>query len=585
MGNSDVKVVVACEGDGTDAYLFQQPDVILEAGGPADVLPVLHEVQRATVAGKYAAGYLAYEAGSGLDGAIPATRKAGGLGTPLAWFGIFPRAVKTKLPYGEDGAGFRADPWQPSISEFEHSRALGRIREYLRNGDTYQVNFTFRLGATFEGDPWSLFCRTHRNQRAKYSAFIETDRFAVCSASPELFFSLDGDSLVSRPMKGTSKRGRTLQEDQTLARQLRESPKERAENVMIVDMVRNDMGRIAERDTVVASHMFEVEQYPTVLQMVSTVTCRTRAELPEIMAALFPCASITGAPKIRTMQIIDELETDPRGIYTGCIGFAMPGRRAQFNVAIRTVVVDKATGAARYGVGGGIVWDSEAGSEFRECWVKAGILTKLWPRFDLLETMLWEGAKGYFLVDEHLERLERSAAYFGIVVDIPAVRKRLDEQGGKMGDAVSKVRLLVSEDGSVTVTSSPLDTPVHDRPWRIGFSGTPVDPAWRYLYHKTTNRTVYDKARESLPGYDDVLLLNTRGEVTESTIANVVIEKRGKRFTPPVSSGLLPGVFRNRLVSRGEVEEQVLTVADILNADKLFLINSVRRWIPARLDV
>ncbi|MEI6970879.1 MAG: aminodeoxychorismate synthase component I [bacterium] len=582
MGNGDVKVVIASGDEGKTGYLFQRPDAILETHIPGEVLPLLQEVNRATAAGKCAAGYLAYEAGSALDGAMqPCVGVTNG--TPLAWFGIFAGAEEVHMPDCDEGAGFRTGSWQPSMSAAEHAAALHKIREYLRSGDTYQVNFTLRLRTTFEGDPWSLFCRIHCNQRARYSAFIETGKFAVCSASPELFFQLDGDALLSKPMKGTSRRGLTSADDDSLALCLRESAKERAENIMIVDMVRNDMGRIAFPGTVEASSIFDVERYPTVLQMVSTVTCRTTVDLPEIIRALFPCASVTGAPKIRTMQIINELEPDARGVYTGCAGYVMPGRHARFNVAIRTVVVDKRSGAAEYGAGGGIVWDSEAGSEYRECLVKGEVLTTSRPRCDLLETLLWESEGGYFLLEDHLTRLAGSAAYFGVRVDIQEIRKKLYEEVDGVSRAARKVRLLVSEGGRVSIESMPLETPVTGKVWLVGLSGEPVDSGSPYLYHKTTNRSVYDSARASRPGCDDVLLVNARGEVTESTIANVVVEMNGSRFTPPVSCGLLPGTFRNWLVRRGEIEERVLTPADLLASDRLFLVNSVRRWIPARL--
>ncbi|MEI6217770.1 MAG: aminodeoxychorismate synthase component I, partial [bacterium] len=502
---------------------------------------------------------------------------------PLAWFGIFRSADEFRIPADSKVGAFRVGEWKPSVSAAQHADAVGRIKAYLKSGDTYQVNFTFRLRASFQGEPWGLFCRIQRNQRSRYASFIETDRFAICSVSPELFFSLDGDTLLSKPMKGTSKRGLTSALDRELKDRLQSSAKEVAENVMIVDMVRNDMGRVALPGTVVASHLFDVEQYQTVLQMVSAVSCETSSELPEIMRALFPCASVTGAPRIRTMQIIRDLEPDPRGIYTGCIGYVLPGRRAQFNVAIRTVLVDKQAGAAEYGVGGGIVWDSNPVREYQECAVKSDVLTAQRPQFDLLETMLLEKEGSYFLLEEHLRRLADSAMYFNFSFDLGAIRRRLAAKGAEMAGTLSKVRLLATENGEITITTAPLDTPDLVKPWRLALAKDPVDVESPYLYHKTTNRIVYDLARKSRPGYDDVLMRNSRDEVTESTIANVVIMKNGRGLTPPVSCGLLPGVFRNWLVDHGELTEEVLTVADIYEADSVFLINSVRKWIPAEL--
>lgn len=582
-GHPNPKVVIARGTDNTEGLLFQHPEEILVAKRPLEIMPVLSEVQRAADKGLFVAGFLSYEAGSGLDPAM-STHSADDLPVPLAWFGIFRRVDEINIPKDDAGAGFTTGSWQPSMSVVQHADAIERIRAYLRSGDTYQVNYTLRLRTAFGGDPWSLFCRIQNNQAARCFAFIETDRFAVCSASPELFFSLDAGTLSSRPMKGTSRRGLTVRQDRELASRLQSSPKERAENVMIVDMVRNDMGRIAGRETVEALHMFDVEQYPTVLQMVSTVKCTTAAGLPGIMKALFPCASITGAPKIRTMQIIRELEPGPRGIYTGCIGYVLPGRKAMFNVAIRTVLVDKQRGTAEYGVGGGIVWDSDAAREYQECLVKSEVLTARRPGFELLETMLWEEAGGYFLLDEHLERLAGSAAYFGFTFDEGKIRNGLAREAGKSGGAKRlRVRLLVAANGEVSIQSGPPAEPAAG-PWRVALSRTRVNPDNVYLYHKTTCRISYDEAARSRPGHDDVILVNTLGEVTESTIANVVIGKNGRFCTPPVSSGLLAGVFRNWLISRGELEERVITVDDILGADRLFLVNSVRRWIPAELD-
>ena len=584
MGQEDVRVVVARGDDATSGYLFQRPENILVANRPAEVLSVLREIQRAVDKGMCAAGFLTYEASSGIDAAMR-THSGYDLPMPLAWFGIFRSADEFRIPADSKVSAFLVGEWKPSISAAQHADAVGRIKRYLKSGDTYQVNFTFRLRASFQGDPWGLFCRIQRNQRSQYASFIETDRFAICSVSPELFFSLDGDTLSSKPMKGTSKRGLTSVLDRELKDRLRSSAKEMAENVMIVDMVRNDMGRIALPGTVMASHLFEVEQYQTVLQMVSTVSCRTSSGLPEIMRALFPCASITGAPKIRTMQIIRDLEHEPRGIYTGCIGYVLPGRRTQFNVAIRTVLVDKQAGTAEYGVGGGVVWDSNPVREYQECAVKSDVLTAQRPQFDLLETMLLEKEGGYFLFEEHMNRLADSAMYFNFSIDLGAIRKRLAAKGTEMAGTLSKIRLLVTENGEITLTAAPLDMPALIKPWRLALAKEPVDRESPYLYHKTTNRIAYDLARESRPGYDDVLMKNSRDEITESTIANVVIVKNGRRFTPPVSCGLLPGVFRNWLIINGELVEKILTMADLCDADSVFLINSVRKWMPAQLDI
>jgi para-aminobenzoate synthetase/4-amino-4-deoxychorismate lyase len=476
--------------------------------------------------------------------------------------------------------------WTPSISRDDYADRIRAIRDYLRRGDTYQVNFTMRLRSGFCGDPFELFLRMQRAQRADYAVYIETEDFAVCCASPELFFRLDGERFVSRPMKGTARRGKTTAEDRALAAALAGSEKERAENVMIVDMVRNDMGRVAVPGSVEVERLFEVERYPTVFQLTSTVAARTSASVSGILHGLFPCASITGAPKVRTMEIIRELEGAPRGIYTGSIGVMAPGRKAWFNVAIRTVMVDKRAGCAEYGVGGGIVWDSAAGDEYQECMNKARVLTADYPAFELIETLLWEGETGYFLFDRHLERLADSAAYFDFRMDREAVRGHLLETGRRWGERTGKVRLLLSRDGRVRAEASDLPAVDPARPRRLAFAAEPVDSGDVFLYHKTTHHPARGRSAEALgaaQGADDVLLWNERGEVTESTIANVVVERGGRKLTPPVASGLLAGVFRGWLLDQGEIEEGVLTIDDVRRAERVFLINSVRKWMVGRV--
>lgn len=575
MERENVRIVLRGDDGEKSWRLFRNPERVLSAYRPEEVMSTLQAVQDAADDGLYAAGFLAYEAGPGLDKACE-THSLNNL--PLAWFGLFKDHESLELDQ-DAGADFEVGEWEPSVSAAEYRKVIEHIKCYLKAGDTYQVNYTFRLRADFKGKPWDLFALLTRTQRAEHCAFIETDDFAFCSASPELFFSLDGKSLVSRPMKGTARRGMTLQQDKELAEALHESEKNRAENIMIVDMVRNDMGRVAEPGTVHVPEQFSIERYPTVFQMTSEVESTTSAPFADIMKALFPCASITGAPKVRTMQIIKELEPEPRGIYTGCIGYLGPGRKAEFNVAIRTVHIDKERSVAEYGVGGGIVWDSDAENEYEECRVKAAVLTAEAPRFELLETLLWDGKQGYFLLEGHLARLRASAEYFGFNVDVEQIRERLMVESAGLGERKFRVRLCVGEDGTASIEKTSLPDTSLPGQWKMALAKEPVDSTSRFLYHKTTNRGVYERARLAVPGYDDALLWNERGEVTESTIANVVIEKDGRRVTPPVSSGLLPGVFRQWLLERGEIEEEVVKVDDLVNVDRIFLINSVRKWV------
>ncbi len=559
---------------------FDSPVEVLEARTPAEVAAHVRRVEEATARGElYAAGFLTYEAAPAFDPALP-VRPAGPL--PLSWFGLYraPEALES-LPLPEPEA-YALEDLALAPERDAYLGAIAAIKRAIREGETYQVNFTARLRGRLRGEPWDCFLGLAAAQQADYCAFVNTRDFAIASASPEVFFDLEGERISCRPMKGTRPRGRWQEEDAALRERLLASAKDRAENVMIVDMVRNDLGRIARTGTVRVEHLFDVERYPTVWQMTSTVTARTEAPLSGILGALFPCASITGAPKRRTMGIIAALEDSPRGAYTGAIGFVAPGRRAQFNVAIRGLVVDRASGRAEYGTGSGIVWDSSAEEEYRECQVKTEILNRRPQGFRLLETLLWEPGEGYFLLQEHLERLRRSADYFGFRVDLPAVRQALEGFAVRFAGGPRRVRLTVDLAGEPRLEAAALDEP-SGAPLRLGLAPGPVDSASAFLYHKTTQREIYDRARESCPGCDDVLLWNEREEVTESTIANVVLELDGERVTPPVACGLLPGVMRAWLLARGEVRERVVRVAELPRVRNIWLVNSVRRWRPALL--
>ncbi len=384
-------------------------------------------------------------------------------------------------------------------------------------------------------------------------------------------------------MKGTVARELTQTADIKQAQWLQQSEKNRAENVMIVDMIRNDIGRVAELGSVRAPELFTVERYPTLWQMTSVVTGQSDASITEILKALFPCASITGAPKVSTMQIIADLETEPRQLYTGCIGFMAPERQAQFNVAIRTAVIDKQSKEAMYGVGGGIVWDSRSGNEYHECQVKARILADRRPAFQLLETMLWTPEEGIFLLNEHLGRLADSADYFGFPLNRANLQAQLANQTKNLLNGRYKIRLLLDELGQIILETIPLPVQQAEGVLRIGVADKPVSSSNLFLYHKTTNRAVYEQARASRPDCDEVLLWNERGEITEASIANVVVILDGKWVTPAVRSGLLAGTFRQYLLENGEVEVRVIQLEDLARAEDIYLINAVQGWRRAEL--
>lgn len=535
-------------------------------------MPLLAQMEEAVERdGLHAAGFIAYEAAPAFDPALP-VRPDGGF--PLLWFGLFGEVMETEC-LSAGGSPVPPVAWEESVTPEEYRRCLGAIHDFIRDGDTYQVNFTYRQRALTAADPWPWFVGIAGDGTAPFAAFVDTGEWAVCSASPELFLRLDGDRIESRPMKGTSARGLWSGQDLTMKAELENSIKERAENLMIVDMVRNDFGRVALPGSVEVPRLFEVEQYPSVWQLTSTVRARTREPLARILAATFPPASITGAPKRRTMEIIARLESSPRRIYTGTIGFASPGRRARFNVAIRTVLVHKQSGRAEYGVGGGIVWDSEPAAEHAECRTKTRVLDPAPRDFDLLETLLWSPLDGYALLEYHLQRLSRSADYFGFRADLRAIRNELARAAHGLAPGRQRVRLRVARHGGIRCEATPLDgasMTFADLP----LAKHPVDAGDVFLYHKTTRRDGYENAVRSRPGCADVLLFNAAGQLTESTVANVAVEIDGVLCTPPVSCGLLPGTRRAWMLDQGLLRERVIGIAEALASPHIHLLNSVR---------
>lgn len=554
-----------------DAWLRFTDASSVHIATTSDAVPaVLDAVESACAAGKFAVGYVSYEAAGAFDDAL-ISYPPGEL--PLAAFGIFnqpkeatPGLVSAQLDLA------------PVIDESDFNLSMRRIKEYLRSGDTYQVNFTHQLKGRAPASPASIFSFLCRAQPSPYSAFIEMDDFAICSVSPELFFELNGTAIRTEPMKGTRPRGRFPEEDQRLRSDLASSRKDRAENLMIVDMVRNDLGRIAKAGSVATDELFSIKRFPTVWQQVSRISAETDAGLGELFSALFPCASVTGAPKARTMEIIRELETEARGVYTGAIGLVKPGRRARFSVAIRTLTIDKRFDTANYGVGGGIVWDSDPAEEWQESLTKGKILGFDLQPFRLLETMLYEPAGGVLLLSLHLERLEASAEYFGFSLDLDDVRGRLSVHRSQDS---SRLRLLLASDGSFEIEEHPL---AELKPKiTLKLAAVPVDSSDVFLFHKTTNRAVYEKALEGVDGCDDVILWNEKNELTETTISNLFLEIGGALVTPPVKCGLLAGTYRRHMLESGRVQEVIVTKSDLEKATKIYVANSVRGLQEAKL--
>ncbi len=566
----------ASKGDGWNLH-FRQPLETIRVDRLADVLPALREINTATRNGLWAAIAVSYEAAPAFE---PAMRVHSPGQFPILWAALFesptPRTERTHQPYSWSG-------WTPEVDEDAYTISISAIREHIREGETYQVNYTIPLTCPFTGDAMAYWEDLGRAQGAGFAAYLDLGSEKVLSLSPELFFQRNGCRVVTRPMKGTAGRGRWLEEDVIMRDTLAACPKNRAENVMIVDLLRNDLGRIAVPGSVVATSLFEVERYETVWQMTSTIEATLLQDigLPELFTALFPCGSVTGAPKIRTMELINRFERAPRGVYCGAIGIVRPGGDCMFNVPIRTITVRPEERRALFHVGGGVTWDSSAKGEYDECLAKMRFLSQPYEGFQLLESLLLERGE-YFLLDRHLRRLQESACFFDFKYDDIAVRRLLEAQRVAFPHSAHKVRLLHNRAGDALVEVAELP-PSSGKSYRVGWAVTSVSSTDVFLHHKTTRRGVYTAAIASRPDCDDVLLVNERGDVTESCIANIVAQIAGQLVTPPRDCGLLAGVFRQELLEQGELRERRLTPADLIRAERVWLVNSVRKWVEIDL--
>jgi para-aminobenzoate synthetase/4-amino-4-deoxychorismate lyase len=552
---------------------FGEPRRVIQAHTLAEVRPALRAVDAATRAGSWAVGYLAYEAAPAFDTAF--TVREAGPG-PLCWFGLH------DSPLGPPPAGSweaRLVDLVPELDAAAHAASVERLRAAIAAGTAYQVNLTLRFRGQLEGDPVALYRRLRAAQGGGQTVYLRTGDRAVVSASPELFLQRRGERVVTRPMKGTARRGRWTEEDEAVAQALAASPKERAENVMIADLLRNDLGRVADLGTVRAAVLFEPERYRTVWQLTSTIEARVPAVLglDALLAATFPCGSVTGAPKASALRLIAAEERSPRGVYCGAAGVVAPGGDCAFNVAIRTAEVETATGAARYGAGGGITFASTPAAEWDELLAKAAVLDLDPAQPTLLETMRLEGGR-VALLDRHLARLEGSARYHGTPLDRAAVRSLVEREAGE-----ARLRLRLSPDGTARLERGPLPAPL-DGPARLAISPAPISSRDPARFHKTTARRFYESRRAARPDCFDVILVNEAGAPTESTIANLVLELDGIRVTPALGTGLLPGVLRAELLATGQVRERTLTRADLRSARRLWLVNAVRGWIEAKLE-
>jgi len=580
---------------GGTCRLLDDPVEIVRCDRPADVERALAALEKGLARGLSAAGFFSYELGYLLEpklaGLIPRERDV-----PLIWMGLFerPRTLSAAeaghlVAARATGGNYSIERLRLGLERGAYLEALARIKDYIAAGDVYQINLTFKVLFDFAGDPLSLYGELRRKQRVAHGGLVHTPEFDILSLSPELFLSVRDRHVLTKPMKGTAARRPAPEMDARAQAWLKADEKSRAENLMIVDLLRNDLSRVAETGSVQVPALFTVETYPTVHQMTSSVTGCLRPDvgLRELIGSLFPCGSITGAPKVRAMEIIRELERAPRGVYTGALGMLGPDGEVALNVAIRTVVLHR-DGRGEMGIGSGIVFDSDPEAEFEECLLKARFLTQPSEPFQLIETLAWAPDEGYALLDRHLARLDASAAYFGYPCDTEAVRRALLDRPESFPPSSMRVRLLLNEDGEVEISNTrlvPRDGTA--RHWRYAISPRTIDRDDPFLYHKTTRRALYDGELARLraaTGCDEVLFLNERGELTEGSRANLFVARDGCLLTPPVSCGLLDGTLRRSLLDdpAATAEARVLTLADLAGAARVFLGNSVRGLVPAR---
>ena len=563
--------------DGKDGRLaFTKAHSLIRAETPGEVPTALAALAAARAAGHWLAGFFSYELGYALEPRIapllPQCRPA-----PLLQFGVYGAPQpQTPPPTGRAYAG----PLRPEWDEAAYSLRFGTVKEAIAAGDIYQANLSFRTGFAFAGDPRALYENLRAASLAPHCAYVEDEKRQIVSLSPELFFEIENGAIRARPMKGTVLRqGSGRQSDDAAERaQLAASVKDRAENLMIVDLIRNDLGRVAETGSVAVADLFRVETYPSLHTMVSTVTARLRpdAGIADIVRALFPCGSVTGAPKIKAMEILRQLESSPRGAYCGAIGFFAPNGDARFNVSIRTLTIEGNRG--KLGIGGGVVQDSTLGSEYAECLLKSRFYSDARKPLQLIETLKFEGGKwdkGFVRRERHLSRMAASASLFGLAFDAAQARAALENAvNGKTG--ALRVRLTLDEAGAHKAESFPL--PPNPPHWSYAISPEHIQSSDLLLRHKTDWRELYESEVARLKT-DEVIFLNQRGEICEGARSNIFIKRGGKLLTPALSCGLLPGILRAELLETGQAEEALLAEADL--EGEVFFGNSLRGLIPA----
>jgi len=572
------------------AWLFTQPLREIIAHTPAELVNALAQIDQARQQGYYLAGYISYEAGYALSEKLVGLLEQREAQQPLLEFYVFDQAQR--LPVSDVSAALKSLPesppyiqhWQTAETEEEYINNLAKIHDYICAGDTYQVNHTYRADFTLAGSINGLYHALRERQPVPFSALMHLPKRSVLSLSPELFIQKQGSILSTKPMKGTAPRGVSAEEDEKILKAMAADKKQQSENLMIVDLMRNDIGRLANTGSMQVSKLFEIQTYKTLHQMISSIQGEVDTEIAfaEVIRGLFPCGSITGAPKIRTMEIIHELENTPRDIYTGAIGFITPENNFTFNVPIRTLSFDANSQQGRLGIGGGIIHESNAQDEWRESQLKARFLTGLNQQFKLIESLLYQSSTHSVVhLEAHLKRLQCSAETFSIVLDINAIKQMIMDKVNTLNSTADlKLRLLIDTQGHVSLEHEVIDNDhLQDLP-KITLSEQAIDSDNLFRRHKTTNRQCYNEAYQTAEqhGFYDVLFCNQHGHIAEASRHNVFIEKQGILYTPPISDGALPGVMRSHLLDdpHYQIIEQSLTLDDLVHAQRLYLSNAVR---------
>lgn len=573
--------------------LFTDPQHEIIATTQDELTEALEKLESCRKKGLFLCGYLSYEAGySFLDKNIKNKHPD----QPLLYFIAFKKM--DHLSREEINTVFSSKELYPesqlclhdlalNVTKEHYLKSIDTIKKYIEAGDTYQINYTIKYKFILQGNAASLYQALRQTQPVEFGALLNFPKAKVVSLSPELFIKKKSDIITSKPMKGTAKRGADKKEDDKIIEFLKNDPKTLSENVMIVDLIRNDFGRICEIGSVHVNNLFQVQTFKTIHQVISTVkgTLKKKLDFKQILHALFPCGSITGAPKIRTMEIINELETEPRGIYTGAIGYLLPDNDFYFNVPIRTIAIGK-DNHCEMGIGSGIIYESDGNDEFAECLLKADFLTSLNQSFYLIESFKYNADKQVFYhLKEHLYRLQQSSRCFGFKFSKNKIEKELAAIKKSLNAGEYKIRLSAFHNGKIDVSHSEILKDNNDSPKTITISTDKIDSSSVFQYHKTSRRELYNQGFKSASqsGFYDVVFLNERNQVAEASRHNIFIRKGDKYFTPPLSAGILNGVYRQQFMLQHDVEEVALTHEELIDCDEIILTNSVRGAVTVKL--